>query len=227
MGKQSPILVRSKYQLQNDLFSNDLERLSRAGIAAVDTELTGLNPYRDLLCLVQICDPDGHLNLVKTENWENAKILKNFLENDKIIKVFHFALADCSTFLIKLGTEVKNVYCTKIASKIARTYTSEHDLRGLVKEFFNIELDKSHQSTDWLRPDLSGGQLEYAVNDVLWLIRIKEKLDELLRRKGNLPTGPSYTELNNNCQKFIPWVVNLYVNGWNLGFENRDSIFSH
>ncbi len=214
-------------RLQEDLFARDLKRLSRAGIAGVDTEMTGINPNRDLLCLVQICDSQGFVNIIRTADWGHTPNLKTFFSSEEFLKIFHFALADCSFILMKLGIEVKNVYCTKIASKIARTYSPEHSLRALVKEFYGLELDKSQQTTDFLRPDLTSKQLEYAANDVLWLIDLKAKLDDLLERKGTLPTGISYKELNRRCQGFIPTLVHLAINGWNLGVEDRNIIFAH
>lgn len=214
-------------RLQEDLTTEDLRRISASKIIAVDTELTGLNPNRDLLCLVQMCDQDGNLNFIKTKDWQKAKNLITMLEDTSIKKVFHFALADCGFFLAKLGVETKNAYCTKIASKIARTYTPEHSLNSLVKEFLSKELDKSQTSTDWMRDDLSPKQLTYAANDVLWLLQIKLELERILERKGNLPTGVSYVQLNEQCQSFIPSLVHLSVNGWEIGNEDRRSIFGH
>lgn len=214
-----------KYYTTEDISKEDLDRLKSSKIIAVDTEMTGLNPNRDLLCLVQICDTDGNLNFVKTQNWINSQNLKEILNDDSVVKVFHFAIADCSFFLTKLGVNVQNSYCTKIASKIARTYSPEHSLSVLVKEFLAFELDKSQTSTDWLKEILTSSQLSYAANDVLWLIQIKEKLENIIKRKGKLPTGMTYEDLNVRCQAFIPNLVQLAVNGWDFGKEDRSSIF--
>jgi ribonuclease D len=213
------------FPIQEDLTSQDLERLRRAAVIAVDTELTGLNPHRDLLCLVQIADGDSNVNFLKTTDWSQSLNLKALLMDPGVTKIFHFAVADCSFFLSHLGATVESAYCTKIASKIARTYSPEHSLSALIKEFFKVELDKTQTSTDWLRDDLTPEQLSYAANDVIWLIRLKAELDSLLRRKGRLPTGLTYTELNARCQALLPTLVHLAVNGWDFGREDRSSVF--
>ena len=215
------------YPIQEDLTSEDLERLRRAAVIAVDTELTGLNPHRDLLCLVQIADGDSNVNFLKTPDWTRSINLKTLLQDPGVTKIFHFAVADCSFFLSRLGVTVEGAYCTKIASKIARTYSPEHSLSVLVKEFFRVELDKSQTSTDWLRDDLTPEQLKYAANDVLYLIDLKRELEAILMRKGSLPTGLTYTEMNNRCQAFIPDLVHLSVNGWDFGREDRSSVFGY
>jgi ribonuclease D len=213
--------------LQEDLAQSDLDRLRKAKTAAVDTELTGLNPNRDRLCLVQICDSSGAVNLVKSGNWRNAFRLKSFLEDSAVTKVFHFALMDCCFLQVHLGIEVQGVYCTKLASKLARTYSSEHSLHALLKEYFGIEVDKSRQTSDWLSPTLTPEQLEYAVGDVVRLLELRNRLDDLLIRKGTLPTGITYMELNNRCQRFVTTLVHLAVNGWKFGLEDPDSVFGH
>ena len=213
--------------LQEDLTTEDLERFQRSAIVAVDTETTGLNPHRDVVCMVQLCDRHGYVNIIRASDWTKSYVLRKLLEDQSITKVFHYALFDCSMLLHNLNVEVANPYCTKIASKIARTYTSEHSLNSLVKELFEIELDKSQQSTDWLREQISQKQLEYAANDVAWLIELKTILDRMLVRRGLLPTGITFTDLNERCQQFIPTLVHLWVNGWNFGTEDRASIFSH
>lgn len=218
---------KTLYALQEDLTDDDLERLLACEAVAVDTELTGLNPNRDLLCLVQICDDDRTVNFLKTRNWAACENLKRLLLDPGVIKIFHFALADCSFFLTNLGVTVQNAYCTKIASKIARTYSPEHSLSVLVKEFFRVDLDKTQTSTDWLRDDLTPEQLKYAANDVLWLIDLKRELEGILSRKGNLPTSLTYEELNARCQTFIPNLVHLSVNGWDFGREDRNSVFGY
>jgi ribonuclease D len=211
--------------VQKDLSVADLERIQSSGIIAVDTEMTGLNPNRDLLCLVQICDVNNIVNIIKTRNWSEANNLIKVLTDSSIIKVIHFAVSDCSFFLTNMAVTVINPYCTKIASKIARTYSPDHDLKTLVSEFFNVELDKTQTSTDWLRDDLSLKQLQYAMNDVKWLIPLKSKLEAILSRKGVLPSGASYIELNEKCQSVIPTLVQLSVHGWDFGREDRNSVF--
>jgi ribonuclease D len=217
----------SQFKLQEDLSADDLDRLLGSRTIAVDTELTGLNPNRDLLCLVQIAAAERNASFIKTRNWMECANLKRLLIDPAVVKIFHFALADCSFLLTNLGVIVQGAYCTKIASKIARTYSPEHSLGVLVKEFFRQELDKSQTSTDWLRDDLTPEQLKYAANDVLYLIDLKRELEAILARKGNLPTGQTYAELNARCQAFIPNLVQLSVNGWDFGREDRNSVFGY
>ena len=217
----NPLLIKK------DITQSDLERISEFGIVSVDTELTGLNPHRDKLCLLQLCDPNKHVYLIRSEDWGMATNLRKLFEDEKIIKIFHFALIDCSFIQKNLKTEIKTPYCTKIASKIARTYTSEHSLKSLIKELLKIEIDKSQQTTDWDDYPFTENQLKYAASDVEHLLGIKNELERKLKVRGSLPTGITYFELNNRCQSFIPALVHLFLNGWDLGFESSQSLFSH
>lgn len=213
--------------IREDLSSEDLIRLQKSTVIAVDTETTGLNPNRDILSLIQIYDKFGDVILIKSKNWRESVILQELFRDSKVQKIFHFALFDCSFILKNLNVDVTNPYCTKIASKIARTYSPNHSLKDLVQEFIGIELNKKSQSTDWLKNDLSAEQIEYAANDVRWLLDIKETLEKIMEKKGILPTGISYIELNRRCQEFIPTLVHLWINGWDIGSDNRESIFAH
>ncbi len=204
-----------------DILDSDLDRFRTAGLVAVDCEMTGLNPHRDLLALVQVGDREGFVRLVRRRDWRNARNLITLFTDPKVIKVFHFAIMDCAFILTHLGVETANPYCTKIASKLARTYTEEHSLSGLVKELFALEMNKSEQSTFWLADQLSTKQLTYAAQDVLYLPELRERLEGMLAKKGDLPTGPSYSEMNRKCQAFIPSLVQLWVNGWDFGRETR------
>lgn len=205
----------------DDLLDSDLDRFRTAGLVAVDCEMTGLNPHRDLLCLVQVADREGFVRLVRRADWPNARNLIALLGDPKVIKVFHFAIMDCAFILTHLGQEPANVYCTKIASKIGRTYTEEHSLAGLVKEFCGDELNKTEQTTFWLAEQLSPKQLTYAAKDVLYLLDIRDWLEEIITKKGRLRTGITYEELNRRCQAFIPNLVHLWVNGWDFGRDTR------
>jgi ribonuclease D len=220
-------MSQETFRLQPDLSADDLERLLAAPIVAMDCEMTGLHPQRDWLCLVQICDPDGHVNLIKNHHWVDAPRLKMLLTAPQVMKVFHYAVADCTFLFQAFRADVANVYCTKIASKIARTYTGSHGLASIVRELFGVELDKGAQSSDWLRDDLSEEQLRYAANDVIRLLDIKARLDDLLQRKGTLPSGMTYVDLNERCRQFIPTLAHLWINGWDFGREDGVSIFSH
>lgn len=216
--------------LQEDLTDQDLKRLCRSGIIGVDTETTGINVRRDILSLVQICDIDGQFTLIRTENWLKAERLRALMADSNVQKIFHFALFDCAMLFRHLKTDVLNPYCTKIASKFARTYSSSHSLAALVHEFFNIRLDKSKQSSFWLDDTLDTEQLTYLYNDTRWLIQIKQHLDIVLEKKGLLPTGMSYVQLNRRSQDFLPTLVHLWLNDWEFGPDSRGEqsfIFAH
>jgi ribonuclease D len=213
---------------REDLSDDDLARLRRSGIVAVDCEMTGLNPHRDLLCLVQLCDRDGTVAFVRTREWAAAHNLRALLLDESLTKVFHFALADGSFIVKHLGIMPRGTYCTKIASKLVRTYTQEHGLGALVRELFGVQLSKAQQTTDWYTGELSGEQLAYAANDVGYLIGIKERLDAKLEARGALPTGLSYVELNASCQAFLPTLIHLVLNGWRAGSDgDAASVFAH
>jgi ribonuclease D len=216
-----------EFQIQEDLTAEDMERLRASEAVSIDCEMTGLNPHRDLLCLVQVCDHDGRVNFLRTDDWTNAKNLKSVFSDPAIMKVFHFALMDCSFIMKKTGADPVNVYCTKIASKLARTYSPEHGLSRLTQELLNVKLDKSQQTTDWLADELTPAQLKYAANDVIWLNEIRATLDDLLKRKGELPSGESYHALNEKCRAFIPTLCHLFLGGWSLGDSDRTAVFTH
>lgn len=208
------VAPRLPVTIQQDLTAEDCRRLARSSITAVDVETTGLNPLRDHLCLVQIADVERNVTLVRARQWRSAANLCAFLVDGDIQKLFHFALFDCSFISRHLGIEVANPYCTKIASKLARTYSDHHGLATLAQELCGVALDKSQQMTDWCADEVSASQLDYAANDVVWLFDIKEKLDAKLIQRGQLPSGISYTALNQRCQAFIPTLVQLQLNTW-------------
>ncbi len=218
MKKTNELLTVSE-----DLDQENYDKLLQSGSIAVDCEMTGLNPYRDRLCLVQICDKDGKVYLVRNEQWHAAKVLKAVMADPQITKVFHFAIMDCAFILKNFDVDVKHPYCTKIASKLARTYTDEHSLASIVKELMSIEMSKNEQSTFWFAEELTSKQLAYAANDVRYLLEIRERLEAMLVRKGTLPTGITFSHLNNECQNFIPTLVHLWVNGWDFGREERSA----
>ena len=186
----------------------------RDSIIAADCEMMGLQPSRDPLCLIQLYDGVGDCHLIQfiDKNYE-APNLKKLLNSDKTF-IFHFARHDLAAIKHDLGVMIKNVYCTKISSKIARTYSQGHGYRDLCKELLNIDISKKQQSSDWSNPNLSKEQINYAAGDVLHLHLIKEKLDEILKRQGR-------TNLVNDCINFLPTRVELDLQGWN------NDIFSH
>ena len=185
---------------------------------AIDTEATGLQiPERDKLSLIQICDEKGNVYIIQP-NKENFKApnLVSVLENDKILKIGHFLRFDKSGLEFFLKCKMKNIFDTKIASKIVRTYTDAHGLKNLVQEFCNKSLDKRQGSSDWNKDinDLSDKQLEYAANDVIYLHKIKSELEKMLKRENRM-------ELFENCIRFLDTRVELDQNGFKF------DIFEH
>jgi ribonuclease D len=206
------------------IFKNDLtlERLAThfgasgdGGHLAVDCEMMGLKPNRDRLCLVQMCDDNGNVSLIQiAPDQQEAPNLKKLLESEKVTKIFHFARADLAFLSYQLGIKVQPVFCTKIASKLARTYTDRHGLRELTREFMNVDLNKNQQSSDWGKDSLSGEQLEYAANDVIYLIEMKKILQNMLIREGRL-------ELAERCFKQIDLMVELDLSEYDFVFEHN------
>lgn len=183
---------------------------------AIDTETLGLNPHRDRLCIVQLSGGDGTAHLVKFDGKSyNAPRLKALLTDPGILKIFHFARFDIAVMKQYLGVETAPLYCTKIASKLARTYTDRHGLKDLVGELLGIEISKQQQSSDWGAPELSESQMAYAANDVLHLHALKAKLDTMLAREGR-------TEFAQSAFGFLPTRAKLDL----AGFED-DDIFAH
>lgn len=213
------------WTIKPDLTESDVLRIRESKIIAIDTETAGLNPARDALYLIQICDQNGETDILRNRDWKSAKNILSILIDPAITKVIQFAIMDCGFIVKHMGVLPQNVYCTKIASKLARTYAPSHSLSSLVGELIGITLDKKQQSTFWGKEQLSAEQLEYASKDVKWLLKIKEQLDNILETKELLPTGISYTELNRICQSFIPALVHLWLNGWDYGKEDTSSLF--
>jgi ribonuclease D len=183
---------------------------------AIDTETLGLNPHRDRLCLVQLSSGDGAAHLVQFDGKDyGAPRLKALLADPKVLKVFHFARFDIAVLQQYLGVATTPIYCTKIASKLARTYTDRHGLKDLVGELLGIELSKQQQSSDWGAANLSDSQKSYAANDVLHLHALKTKLDAMLAREGR--QGLAEAAFN-----FLPTRARLDL----AGFE-EDDIFAH
>ena len=190
--------------------------LDLGGVVAVDTETLGLNPGRDRLCLVQLSSGDGSAHLVQFARDDyQAPNLKRLLADPNVLKLFHFARFDLAILKRYLGVMGAPVYCTRTASKLARTYTDKHGLKDLVKELLDIDLSKQQQSSDWGAEALSEQQLAYAANDVAFLHRLKEALDAMLKREGRM-------ELAQACFGFLPARAELDLAGWGEG-----DIFAH
>lgn len=196
--------------VQNDLEEQQLQYYLETGLIAVDCEMMGLNPHRDRLCMVQIGDENKKTVIVQIEqNQDSAPKLKNLLESENVLKLFHFARTDLVWLKKYLGIKAQNVFCTKIASKIARTYSDKHGLKELTKEIIGKEMNKQQQSSDWGDIKISKDQVQYAANDVLYLVPIYEKLKLILEREGRL-------DLALNCMNFLHTIAELDE----LGYSN-------
>ena len=183
---------------------------------AVDTETMGLNPERDQLCVVQLSAGDGNAHVVQLDRGTyNAPNLRALMANQDVLKIFHFARFDVAMIQRYLGVVTAPVYCTKVASKLVRTYTDRHGLKDLAKEVVNVDLSKQQQSSDWGARDLSEAQLAYAASDVLHLHDIKAVLDDMLQREGRM-------ELAKACFAFLPVRAALDLAGW-----AEEDIFAH
>jgi len=203
------------------LHRGDLPDLSRyTDSVAIDTETMGLNPHRDRLCVVQMSNGDGTADVIQIpkdygKDHSDAPNLKALLANPKIIKIFHFARFDLAALYNAFGVMPQPVYCTKIASRLSRTYTDRHGLKDLVREVLNIDLSKQQQSSDWGSASLSEAQLAYAASDVLHLHGLRERLNTMLAREGR-------TELAQACFDFLPTRARLDLGGW-----EAEDIFAH
>ena len=202
--------------MQTHLYKNDLDNdIVFKGPVAIDTEAMGLDPARDRLCLIQIFDGETDCHMVQFESSNTTSPnLVNLLSDKEIQKIFHYARFDMAALKHALKIDIQNVYCTKIASKIARTYTNNHGLKDLCKELLGVEISKKQQSSDWGSSTLSKEQITYAANDVIYLHQIKNKLDEMLLRENR-------QLLVNSCLSFLPTRVELDLRGW------ENDIFSH
>ena len=185
------------------------------GSVAIDTETLGLNPHRDRLCLVQLSGGDGHAHLVQVAPPYDAPRLKSLLSDPAMVKIFHFARFDVAVLKKYLGVDTAPIFCTKIASKLARTYTDRHGLKDLTAELIGIDLSKQQQSSDWAAATLSDQQLAYAASDVLHLHALKERLEGMLVRDGR-------REMADAAFRFLATRAALDL----AGFEDVD-IFAH
>jgi len=199
------------------LYQGDLpDGLDLGPVVAIDTETLGLTPQRDRLCLAQLSSGDGVCHAVQFAAGQySAPNLKKMLADPKVTKLFHFARFDIAMFRQYLKVDCKPIYCTKIASKLVRTYTDKHGLKDLVRELLGVELSKEQQSSDWGAATLTEKQLAYAANDVAYLHQLKTVLDAMLAREGR-------TELAQACFDFLPSRAALDLAGW----EEVD-IFAH
>jgi ribonuclease D len=199
------------------LHKGDLpDGLDLGPVVAVDTETLGLNPHRDKLCLVQLSGGNGDAHLVQIDrSTYQAPNLVRLLGSESVLKVFHFARFDLAVLFQYLGVLPAPAYCTKVASKLTRTYTDRHGLKDLCRELLGVDLSKQQQSTDWGAATLSDAQLDYAASDVLYLHQLKTRLDHMLEREGR-------TGLAQTCFSFLPARAALDLAGW-----ADEDIFAH
>lgn len=195
--------------MANHLHKRDLpDGLDLGPVVAIDTETMGLNPHRDRLCVVQLSSGDGDAHIVHVEKGQTeAPNLAKMLTDPKVLKLFHFGRFDIAVLLHAFGVITAPVYCTKIASKLVRTYTDRHGLKVLLNELLHVDISKQQQQTDWGAPELTEAQLDYAASDVLYLHRLKEKLDDRLAREGRLKVAQAAFD-------FLPARAELDLMGW-------------
>lgn len=195
--------------MTNHLYQNDLpDGLDLGPIVAIDCETMGLNPHRDRLCVVQLSGGDGNAHMVQIAIGQTeAPNLCAMLENPDVLKLFHFGRFDIAAMYNAFGALTAPVYCTKIASRLVRTYTDRHGLKNLLQELLHVDISKQQQSSDWGNETLTNAQLDYAASDVLYLHRLREALNVMIAREGR-------TEMAQACFDFLPMRAKLDLAGW-------------
>ncbi len=203
--------------MANHLYHNDLpDGLDLGPVVAIDCETMGLNPHRDRLCVVQMSGGDGDAHIVQVAKGQSAAPnLCAMLENPDVLKIFHFGRFDIAALYHAFGALTAPVYCTKIASRLVRTYTDRHGLKNLLQELLSIDISKQQQMSDWGAETLTDAQLEYAASDVLYLHQLMEQLNRRLEREGR-------TEFAQACFDFLPTRARLDLEGW-----PETDIFAH
>ncbi|MDF1802476.1 ribonuclease D [Thalassovita sp.] len=195
--------------MTNFLYKNDIPAdLDMGPVVAIDCETMGLNPHRDRLCVIQMSGGDGNAHIVQVAQGQTeAPNLCAMLENPDVLKLFHFGRFDIAAMYNAFGALTAPVYCTKIASKLVRTYTDRHGLKNLLQELLSTDISKQQQSSDWGAPELTKAQLDYAASDVLYLHKLKAELDRMLEREGR-------DGLAKACFDFLPTRAQLDLTGW-------------
>lgn len=203
--------------MANHLYKRDLpDGLDLGPVVAIDCETMGLNPHRDRLCVVQMSGGDGNAHMVQVEKGQtSAPNLEKMLVDPNVLKIFHFGRFDIAAMLNAFGVVTAPVYCTKIASKLVRTYTDRHGLRNLLDQLLKVDISKQQQMSDWGAVELTEAQLDYAASDVLHLHRLREELNMRLDREGR-------TEMAQACFDFLPMRARLDLAGW-----PEQDIFAH
>lgn len=195
--------------MTNHLYQGDLpDDLDLGQYVAIDCETMGLNPHRDRLCLVQLSSGDGHAHLVQVAKGQTtAPNLTKLLRDPSVLKLFHYGRFDIAAMYNAFGALAAPVYCTKIASRLVRTYTDRHGLKALTQELIGVDISKQQQSSDWGAPDLTQAQMNYAASDVLYLHQLREVLNQRLEREGR-------AEVAQACYDFLPTRAMLDLQGW-------------
>ena len=203
--------------MANYLYQGDLpDDLVLGPVVAIDCETMGLRPYRDRLCVVQLSDGDGNAHIVQiAQGQTSAPNLCKMLENPDVLKLFHFGRFDIAAMYLTFGALAAPVYCTKIASKLVRTYTDRHGLKNLLQELLSQDISKQQQSSDWGADTLTPAQLDYAASDVLYLHKLRDVLNERLTRENRM-------DLAQSCFDFLPVRAKLDLAGW-----PDEDIFAH
>ncbi|AZV79991.1 ribonuclease D [Parasedimentitalea marina] len=203
--------------MANHLYQSDLpDGLDLGPIVAIDCETMGLNPHRDRLCVIQMSGGDGNAHIVQVSKGQTeAPNLCRMLEDPEVLKLFHFGRFDIAAMFNAFGALAAPVYCTKIASRLVRTYTDRHGLKNLTHELIGVDISKQQQMSDWGAPELTKAQLDYAASDVLHLHRLRSALDKRLAREGR-------TEMAQACFDFLPMRAKLDLAGW-----PETDIFAH
>jgi ribonuclease D len=195
--------------MTNHVYKGDLpDDLDLGPLVAIDCETMGLNPKRDRLCVVQLSSGDGNAHLIQIAKGQtSAPNLCRMLENPHVLKLFHFGRFDIAAMFEAFGALTAPVYCTKIASRLIRTYTDRHGLKNLLQELLSVDISKQQQSSDWGAKNLSKAQVEYAASDVLYLHQLRDSLNKMLIREGRMDMAQS-------CFDFLPTRAQLDLAGW-------------
>lgn len=195
--------------MTNHVYKGDLpDDLDLGPIVAIDCETMGLNPKRDRLCVVQLSSGDGNAHLVQVAKGQTSALnLCRILEDPNVLKLFHFGRFDIAAMFEAFGALTAPVYCTKIASRLIRTYTDRHGLKNLLQELLLVDISKQQQSSDWGAKNLSKAQVEYAASDVLYLHQLRNALNKMLIREGRM-------EIAQSCFDFLPTRAQLDLAGW-------------
>jgi len=193
----------------NHLYKNDLpDGLDLGPVVAIDCETMGLNPHRDRLCVIQLSGGDGHAHIIQVAMGQtSAPNLCRMLADPKVLKLFHFGRFDIAVLYHTFGVTTAPVYCTKIASRLVRTFTDRHGLKNLLQELLGIDISKQQQTSDWGAETLSAAQLDYAASDVLHLHRLREAMNAMLVRERRM-------DLAQSCFDFLPTRAQLDIEGW-------------